>query len=106
MRARDAVTLPWAPAGRAVATPEEASAATAAAPFKRSRRDCGSCVMAWLLRWRTMNFRWRAQCARAWPNASPSDRGVAAVDQQVAARHEGGGVAREVDGGARDLLGP
>src|SRR5881396_2333188 len=35
-----------------------------------------------------------------------SHGGVAAVDEQVAARHERRGIAGEIDGGARDLLGP
>src|SRR2546427_657061 len=39
------------------------------------------------------------------PGSSESDCGVAAVDEQVATGHEGRGIAREVDGGARDLLG-
>src|SRR6266851_8096306 len=39
------------------------------------------------------------------PGSSDSDCGVAAVDEQVATGHEGRGIAREVDGGARDLLG-
>src|SRR5438067_6842478 len=37
------------------------------------------------------------------PVSQGSDGGVAAVDEQIAARHERRGVAREVDRGARDL---
>src|SRR6266849_8876953 len=39
------------------------------------------------------------------PGTSRSNCGVAAVDEQVAACHEGRGIAREVDGGAGYLLG-
>src|SRR6266849_3990263 len=50
MRARDCVAPPWAAARRdPVAPPRltDVATATAAAPFKRSRRLCGVGVIAW-----------------------------------------------------------
>src|SRR5206468_1345442 len=47
---------------------------------------------------------WAGQTLHDLPGTSGSNCGVAAVDEQVAACHEGRGIAREIDGGAGDLL--